>query len=577
MRAIGRALMRRPTLPGVVVGMVFWWFSLVPSLLPRSWTVQSAISAICIGIGYAIGTLFGWFVRQFRPDRPPLTAPLTAAIQRRLPERTPVWAPVAAVCAVVVVIGCAMWVRWQNQQRPLVSMEQVSAASTIPMVLLTVVLTFVLAMIGRLVGGGVRRLERWNRRHLPGALAVPTTIVLVVVIGWFLVRDVAADTFVDWADRTFSLADEGTSDGTVRPTEPTVSGSPESLVAWDDLGLQGRDFVAHATSQDELREFAAIAGADPDDVTQPIRTYAGIDSASDLEERAQLVVDELVRTRAFDREVLVVATSTGTGWIDPDASRALELMYGGDTAIASMQYSFLPSWISFLVDLDRASSAGAELFAAVHDEWSSRPENDRPRLIAFGLSLGSFGQTAAFTGQEADTSIDNIVGQTDGTLFVGTPYATELLRQLVDERDEGSPAWVPVIDDGETVRFETRDPDQPQLSGPWDPPRVLLFQHPSDPVVHWYYNWFWRPPEWMDAPRGYDVPAEAGWFPIVTGVQGVFDLMAGFSAPPGYGHDYRLDYPMSWAAVVPPDAWTDSDTTALEDYTQQLRDAGSDD
>jgi hypothetical protein len=29
-RAIGRALLRRPTTPGVVVGLVFWWFSLVP-------------------------------------------------------------------------------------------------------------------------------------------------------------------------------------------------------------------------------------------------------------------------------------------------------------------------------------------------------------------------------------------------------------------------------------------------------------------------------------------------------------------------------------------------------------------
>jgi uncharacterized membrane protein len=568
--------MRRPTLPGVVVGTVFWWFSLVPSLLPRSWAVQAAVSAVCIGIGYALGTLLGWFVRQFRPGRPPLTAPLTAAIGRRLPERTPVWAPVAVAVAVVVVIGCAMWVRWQNQQRPLVSMEPVAAVSTVPMVLLTIVLTFVLVMIGRLVGGAVRRLDRWNRRHLPDALAVPTTIILVIVIGGFLLRDVVADTFVDWADRTFSIADEGTTDGTVQPTEPTASGSPDSLVEWDDLGLQGRDFVAGATSEEELREFASIVGADPDDVMPPIRAYAGIDSASDLEERAQLVVDDLVRAGAFEREVLVVATSTGTGWIDPDASRALELMYGGDTAIASMQYSFLPSWISFLVDLDRASSAGAELFAAVHDEWSTRPPDDRPRLIAFGLSLGSFGQTAAFTGQEADTSVANIVGQTDGALFVGSPYATELLRQLVDERDAGSPAWAPVIDDGETVRFETRDPDQPRPGGSWDTPRVLLVQHPSDPVVHWYYDWVWRPPEWMDAPRGYDVPAEASWFPIVTGVQGVFDLMAGFSAPPGYGHDYRLDYPDSWAAVVPPAGWTEADTTALEDYAQQQRDAASD-
>jgi uncharacterized membrane protein len=70
----------------------------------------------------------------------------------------------------------------------------------------------------------------------------------------------------------------------------------------------------------------------------------------------------------------------------------------------------------------------------------------------------------------------------------------------------------------------------------------------------------------MDDPRGYDVPARAGWFPLVTGVQGVFDLMAGFSAPPGFGHDYRLDYAQGWADVVPPDGWADHDTDRLEAF-----------
>jgi uncharacterized membrane protein len=475
---------------------------------------------------------------------------------------------------VLVVVGCACWVRWQDQQRELVDLDPVAPVSVVPMVLVTVLLTLLFGFGGRLVGGAVRRLDRWNRRHLPGAFALPTTIVLVLLIGGFLLRDVAAARFVSWADTTFSLVDTGTNDGTVEPDAPTVSGSPDSLVEWDDLGLQGREFVAHATSEDDLEAFAETAGREAaGDVVAPVRAYAGLRSAEDVEERARLAVADLERAGGFEREVLVVATSTGTGWIDPDASRSIELLHGGDTAIVSMQYSYLPSWISFVTDLDRAEEAGAELFEAVYDEWSTRPESDRPRLIAFGLSLGSFGAGGAFAGQEADTSVANIVSRSDGALFVGTPYAAPILRQLVDERDDGSPAWAPVVDDGATVRFETRDPDQPRADGEWDEPRVLFVQHPSDPVTHWYYNWFWQPPEWMDDPRGYDVPAEAGWFPIVTGVQGVFDLMAGFSAPPGYGHDYRLDYPAAWADVVAPDGWTDDDTTALEDFTQAERDA----
>lgn len=569
MRAIARALLRRPTTAGVVTGTVFWWFSLVPSMMPRSWSVQAAVSAICLGIGYALGTLGGWVVRRVRGERRLARTPLTA----RLPAGLPRWLPIATIALVVVVAGSVSWVRWQNQQRRLLAMDALAGLVTLPMLVLTVVLAVVLGMIGRLVGGAVRRLDRWNRRHLPSPLGLPATVLLVILVGGFLVRDVAADAFVSWADRSFSVVDDGTNAGTERPTTPTASGSPASLIEWDDLGRQGRDFVAGATSEAELRAFAEAIGRDPDAVRAPVRVYAGMRSADDAEKRARLAVEDLVRAGGFDRAVLVVATSTGTGWIDPDASRALELMHGGDTAIVSMQYSFLPSWISFITDLDRASAAGAELFAAVHDEWSSRPAADRPRLIVFGLSLGAYGATAAFTGREADTSVANIVARADGALFVGAPYSTALLRQLVDDREPGSPAWAPIFEDGTTVRFETRDPDQPRPSGPWPAPRVLLFQHPSDPVVHWYFHWFWRPPEWMASPRGHDVPARAGWFPIVTGVQGVFDLMAGFSAPPGFGHDYRLDYPSAWAAVVAPDGWTDRDTTALEDFTEAARNA----
>ena len=58
----------------------------------------------------------------------------------------------------------------------------------------------------------------------------------------------------------------------------------------------------------------------------------------------------------------------------------------------------------------------------------------------------------------------------------------------------------------------------------------------------------WRRPEWTDPPKGYDVPARAGWFPIVTGVQEVADLMAGFSAASGYGHNYGINFVTGWAA-----------------------------
>jgi uncharacterized membrane protein len=42
---------------------VFWWQSLTPTLIPRSWEMQVAIGAICLAIGYGTGTLAGFGVR----------------------------------------------------------------------------------------------------------------------------------------------------------------------------------------------------------------------------------------------------------------------------------------------------------------------------------------------------------------------------------------------------------------------------------------------------------------------------------------------------------------------------------
>ena len=44
------------------------------------------------------------------------------------------------------------------------------------------------------------------------------------------------------------------------------------------------------------------------------------------------------------------------------------------------------------------------------------------------------------------------------------------------------------------------------------------------------------------------------------------DQVFQLSPPPGFGHDYSTDYAEGWARVVPPDGWTDADTTRLEQH-----------
>ena len=192
---------------------------------------------------------------------------------------------------------------------------------------------------------------------------------------------------------------------TAAPTTRLRSGGPESLVSWESLGHQGRIFVHSATTVDELSVFNGARA------TEPIRAYAGLNSADSIRETAQLAARELQRTGGLDRSVVAVATTTGTGWINEAEADALEYMYNGDSAIVSMQYSFLPSWISFLVDKENARQAGQALFEAVDELVREMPEAQRPKLVVFGESLGSFGGEAPFL------SLNNIVARTDGALF----------------------------------------------------------------------------------------------------------------------------------------------------------------
>ena len=115
-----------------------------------------------------------------------------------------------------------------------------------------------------------------------------------------------------------------------------------------------------------------------------------------------------------------------------------------------------------------------------------------------------------------------------------------------------------------------RDPNQPVLDPAWPAPRIVYFQHPSDPVTFWDIEAIWWPADWMDQPRGFDVPKSARWFPIVSGVQAVADLIDQLGPPPGFGHVYSTDYVNGWARVVPPDGWTDADTERLEQFIEQI-------
>jgi uncharacterized membrane protein len=225
--------------------------------------------------------------------------------------------------------------------------------------------------------------------------------------------------------------------------------------------------------------------------------------------------------------------------------------------MVAMQYSYLPSWLSFLVDQAEARDAGRALFDHVYGVWSQLPPDRRPQLYVFGESLGTFGGEAGFSG------LADIVNRTDGVLWAGPPNFNELWRDVVADRQPSSPEWRPVYQSGRTVRFADEPADLDRPAGVWDDPRVVYLQNASDPIVWWSPRLILNRPDWLRGERGPDVSPQMFWIPFVTFWQVTADLVFAVNVPDGHGHKYSADYADGWADVTQPPGWTAEDTARL--------------
>jgi uncharacterized membrane protein len=302
-----------------------------------------------------------------------------------------------------------------------------------------------------------------------------------------------------------------------------------------------------------------------------------LQSASSTEARVAVLLSELQRTRAFDRRLLVIIPTTGTGWVDPVAARSIESIYNGDTALVAMQYSYLPSWISFLADRDKSVDAGRAMVDGIHRRWLQWPAERRPQLALYGESLGSMaGQGAfGFLPDVEDLGFTSV-------LWVGPPNSSYLWQALTRRRDPGTPQVQPRYDNGRTVRFaQASSPEEiaaVAAKPPWNRTRVLFLQHASDPVVWWSPDLLLRKPDWLDEPPGFDRSPAMRWYPIITFWQVSADMAGNVTnstgTPEGHGHNYGDSQLDGWVAVAAPEGWTRVDTDRIRRSLEKLIAAG---
>ncbi len=524
--AIVRVFFGRLSLSGLVLAIAFFCASLTPSLMPRDALVQGALSGVSAAVGYLLGVSLSslWSVLQLRRPNLPRRKALTAI--------TVIGVPAVAI---------ALWRAdvWQNSTRALWQMEPLATVHPFEVIVVSVALCMTLIWIGRLFLMLFRRLADRMATILPPRFATLLGFVLAAFIFWSIGENIVLRGALRLADSTFQQLDNLIEDQITAPTSPLKTGGPDSLLAWHGLGRQGRQYVASGPTRTDIERIWGKPAL------EPIRVYAGLNNGEDIETRVSLALEELIRQGGFKRSTLVIVVPTGTGWIDPAAGDTLDILLRGDVASVALQYSYLSSWLSLLVEPEYGSESAKSLFRAVYRHWKQLPTDQRPKLVLYGLSLG------ALNSQASVDLLEIVADPFYGALWVGPPFQSRMWNELTRNREAGSPAWLPRYGDGSIVRFTNQQSRFDPRAADWGPLRIVYLQYASDPVVFFEARSAYRAPEWLAGARGPDVSPELTWYPVLTMLQLLFDMMIATTSPIGYGHVYAPQHHVDpWIAVT---------------------------
>lgn len=531
--------------PGLLAAAAFFALSMTPSMVPRAPELQGILGGIVAGIGYMLwaGLVLGaGWLRQATPSEP------------SRPVRVLILVAAGATAAVFLWQG----LDWQNSIAEAWRLPPREGSAPLRVALIAGIVFGVLLMVGRTFLFLSDRWRRRSQRILPPRLAPVFGIAAAVLIFAALIDGVALRGLLRTVDNAARLADGLIPPELDPPTSPMVSGGPGSPLDWQEIGRWGRSFVASGPSADDISAYWNAPSL------QPIRIYVGLNAADTPEARAQLAFDELIRLGGFDRSVLVVAMPTGSGWLDPGGMDTLDYIARGDVATVSVQYSYLPSPVSVVVDPAKGLAEAQALFDLVYRHWTALPADARPRLYLHGLSLG------AFLSQETVPLLDLYADPIDGALWTGSPYLSEFWQTVQTRRHADSPAWRPRLGNGSLIRTLNQDGGLERFDADWGPMRFVFLQYGSDPIVFFDWSLAWARPDWLEGDRAPDLSPQMRWIPLVTLFQVGFDMSVALGTL-GYGHDYAArHYIPAWAATLDPPGWTDDDEGRLATHLAAL-------
>jgi uncharacterized membrane protein len=529
---------------GFFIALIFLAFSLTPSLLPRLPLIQGVLSGIVFAVGYWTGCLFIFLWRYL--ELPETKNQYTTYLQ--------------IVCSIVVgasiTYAFSHWTMWQNSILQEMGQGILQANQSIPTV---VGVAFVIANVLILTGYVTIRLMHFIVKQvykfIPRRISHFIGIIIAISLTFGLVNGVLIEVAFNTIDSGAAKVNQLTDTGVAMPINTLKTGSDESFIAWNTLGREGRNFIANGPSAEKISSFTG------ESAIEPLRVYVGLESANSVNARAELALTELKRIHAFDRSVLIITTPTGTGWMDPNAVDSIEYIHGGDTVNVGIQYSYLSSQSTLLFLPTIANKTSEAMFHTIYNYWKTLPQEARPKLYLFGLSLGSFGS-------EHSAKLHEIIEEPiSGALWAGPPFVNDLHRDITNNRNANSPAWLPTYGDGSLVRFTSKDNNLDNYESEWGMLRLIYIQHATDAISFFSPNLFYKKPDWLIGERGPDVSPFLHWQPVVTFFQILFDLTASVqNTPIGHGHHFSPNsYIDSWVSLTDPPNWDDRLTVKLKE------------
>nr|WP_314769569.1 alpha/beta-hydrolase family protein [uncultured Actinomyces sp.] len=522
---------------GVIAALAMYAVSVSPSLMARSWAWHAVASGILVACGYVAGVVVQNVAQ--------LVIRLTGlTISASEPVELGFRIGIGALFALWWIYAVIQSYRRARKAAALVNMPGETFGEYLLGTAGAVVVSWMLLRIVGALNGLCWMLIASLDAHMPRLAAIVVSMVILFAIMFFLTSKVILRGGIGFFRRKAEQLNMRTARGIYQPFVPERSASPASSVTWESVGGQGRVFLGRGPSRLDI---AQVCGGV---AMEPIRVYSGMPTGgSGIEQAAATVVAELHRTGAFDRAVILIAASTGSGWVDEWQVQPLEFLTRGNCATASLQYSYVPSALNWLTGLEPAQEASAALFAAVRAELDLMDEADRPALFVCGESLGAFASQSVFE------SFEDVLARVDGALWVGTPAFTPMHAALTAARHKGSPEVAPVVHNARRVRFVNEPSDlrtdlYGRELGPWGFPRVVYAQHPSDPVVWWTNKLIWTQPDWLRERAGRDVSLNVEFTRFATYIQVLADLPVAGTAPGGHGHTYHEELIPLWRGIL---------------------------